>query len=311
MIGTVQKQTRNRDRKEDTMYSSVRERLIHLHHCRGAGWKTIHRLLEIDPTFSSVFTLPSSALRTRLPLSSQQYTQFFQDLHSPHIESMIKTYKDKNIHVITIFDSEYPPLLKHIYEPPWVLYAKGNTRLLSSFKMISIVGTRQPTKEGIQSLRQLVPPLVANDWVIVSGLAIGIDTLAHEMTIENGGHTIAIIAGGFEHIYPRQNKRLADQLLDGHLILSEHPPHVRPQKWHFPLRNRIISGISLGTIVVQAKERSGSLITALLALEQGREVFAVPGPIFLEQSKGPNMLIQQGAKLVHSATDIFEEFSYI
>lgn len=291
------------------MYSSVRERLIHLHHCRGASWKTIHRLFQIDPTFSSIFTLSPSVLQTYLPLSSQQYTLFFQDLHSLHIQSMIKTYKDNHIRVITIFDSDYPPLLKHIYEPPWVLYAKGNIDLLSSLKIISIVGTRQPTKEGIESLRRLIPPLVADGWVIVSGLAVGIDTQAHEIAIENGGNTIAVIAGGFNHIYPKQNKKLAKRLMDDHLILSEHPPHVRPQKWHFPLRNRIISGISLGTVVVQAKEKSGSLITASLALEQGREVFAVPGPIFLEQSKGPNMLIQQGAKLVHSASDIFEEFS--
>lgn len=291
------------------MYSSVRERLIHLHHCRGASWKTIHRLFQIDPTFSSIFTLSPSVLQTYLPLSSQQYTRFFQDLHSLHIQSMIKTYKDNHIRVITIFDFDYPPLLKHIYEPPWVLYAKGNIDLLSSLKVISIVGTRQPTKEGIESLRRLIPPLVAHDWIIVSGLAVGIDTLAHEIAIESGGNTIAVIAGGFNHIYPKQNKKLAKRLMDDHLILSEHPPHVRPQKWHFPLRNRIISGISLGTVVVQAKEKSGSLITASLALEQGREVFAVPGPIFLEQSKGPNMLIQQGAKLVHSASDIFEEFS--
>lgn len=291
------------------MYSSVRERLIHLHHCRGASWKTIHRLFQIDPTFSSIFTLSPSVLQTYLPFSSQQYTLFFQDLHSLHIQSMIKTYKDNHIRVITIFDLDYPPLLKHIYEPPWVLYAKGNIDLLSSLKIISIVGTRQPTKEGIESLRRLIPPLVADGWVIVSGLAVGIDTQAHEIAIENGGNTIAVIAGGFNHIYPKQNKKLAKRLMDDHLILSEHPPHVRPQKWHFPLRNRIISGISLGTVVVQAKEKSGSLITASLALEQGREVFAVPGPIFLEQSKGPNMLIQQGAKLVHSASDIFEEFS--
>ncbi|WP_420769132.1 DNA-processing protein DprA [Parageobacillus thermoglucosidasius] len=291
------------------MYSSVRERLIHLHHCRGASWKTIHRLFRIDPTFASVFTLPSSVLQTYIPLPLQRYSLFFKDLHSLHIQSMIKTYKDNHIHAITIFDSDYPPLLKHIYEPPWVLYAKGDLHLLSSLKMISIVGTRQPTKEGIKSLRRLIPPLVADGWIIVSGLAAGIDTLAHEMAIQHGGNTIAVIAGGVNHIYPKQNQQLANQLMDGHLVLSEYPPHVRPQKWHFPLRNRIISGISLGTVVVQAKEKSGSLITASLALEQGREVFAVPGPIFLEQSKGPNMLIQQGAKLVHSANDIVEEFS--
>jgi DNA processing protein len=299
------------DRKENKMYDSVRERLIHLHHCRGAGWKTIRRLVDMDPTFSSLFALSPDVLQTYLSLSPQQRTVFFQDLYSPQIESMVKTYRDKNIHIITIFDLDYPPLLKHIYEPPWVLYAKGNTKLLSNLKMISIVGTRRPTKEGAESLRQLVPPLAADGWVIVSGLAAGIDTMAHEMAVESGGKTIAVIGGGFDHIYPRQNEKLAKQLMEEHLVLAEHPPHIRPQKWHFPSRNRIISGLSLGTVVVQAKARSGSLITALFALEQGREVFAVPGPIFLEQAKGPNMLIQQGAKLVQCAADIAAEFPYL
>ncbi|WP_199426055.1 DNA-processing protein DprA [Thermaerobacillus caldiproteolyticus] len=293
------------------MYSSVRERLIHLHHCRGVNWKTIARFLEVDPSLSSIFSFSYSDFAQLLSISPEQCSLLFQDLHSLAIQSMIKTYRDKNIHAITIFDRCYPPLLKHIFEPPWVLYARGNIEWLSSFKMISIVGTRKPTSEGIESLRLLLPPLISNGWLIVSGLAVGIDAAAHEMTIECGGKTIAVTAGGFQHIYPQQNRKLAEQLMRDHLILSEYPPHTKPQKWHFPLRNRIISGLSLGTVVIQAKERSGSLITAALALEQGREVFAVPGSILIEQSKGTNFLIQQGAKLVRSAADIIEEFFYL
>jgi DNA processing protein len=293
------------------MYSSVQERLIHLHHCRGVGWKTIARLFEIDPSLSSIFSLPYSALTSMLSISREQCSLFFKDLHSLAIQSMIKTYRDKNIHIITIFDHHYPLLLKHIFEPPWVLYAKGNIEWLSTLKMISIVGTRKPTKEGIQSLNVLLPPLIQDGWLIVSGLALGIDTAAHEMAIKCGGKTIAVIAGGLNYIYPKQNRTLAERLMREHLIVSEHPPHIKPQKWHFPLRNRIISGLSLGTVVIQAKEKSGSLITAALALEQGRDVFAVPGSIFVEQANGTNHLIQQGAKLVRSAKDIIDEFAHL
>lgn len=289
------------------MYSSVRERLIHLHHCRGVGWKTIDQLLRMDPTLSSLFSLPASTMS----IFPERNSLFFQDLHSPAIKSMIKTYKDNHIHVITIFDDDYPKWLKHIFQPPWVLYAKGKREWLSSAKMISVVGTRQPTAEGIRALKTLLPPLIEAGWTIVSGLALGIDIAAHELTVNQRGKTIAVIAGGIEHIYPKQHRVLAEQLMHDHLIVSEYPPQTKPQKWQFPLRNRIISGLSLGTVVVQAKEKSGSLITASHALEQGREVFAVPGSIFLEQANGTNKLIQQGAKLVRTAQDILEEFEHI
>ncbi|WP_027408672.1 DNA-processing protein DprA [Anoxybacteroides tepidamans] len=292
------------------MYSSPQERLVHLHHCRGVNWKIISRLLKIDPSLSSIFSLPYTSVASMLSISLEQYSLFFQDLHSIDIQSMIKTYRDKNIHTITIFDENYPKWLKHIFEPPWVLYVKGNVEVLSAHKMISIVGTRQPTKEGIRALHVLVPPLVQHGWVIVSGLALGIDAAAHKTAMECGGKTIAVIAGGIDHIYPPKNRMLAEQLMSEHLVVSEYPPHTKPKKWQFPLRNRIISGLSLGTVVIQAKEKSGSLITASLALEQGREVFAVPGSIFLEQSNGTNRLIQQGAKLVCSAQDILDEFAY-
>ncbi|ANB58418.1 DNA protecting protein DprA [Anoxybacillus sp. B7M1] len=293
------------------MYTSLRERLIHLHHCRGAGWKTIHRLLQQDPSLSSIFSLSYSTLASFMSISPEQYSLFFQDLHSIDMQSMIKTYRDNNIHIVTVFDDIYPKWLKHIFAPPWVLYAKGNIEWLSSCKMISMVGTRKPTEEGIRALRLLVPPLIQHDWTIVSGLALGIDAAAHQTAVQSGGKTIAVIAGGVEHIYPKQNRSLAEKLMNEHLVVSEYPPHTKPQKWQFPLRNRIISGLSLGTVVVQAKEKSGSLITASLALEAGREVFAVPGSIFLEQADGTNQLIQMGAKLVRSAWDIMEEFSAI
>ncbi|WPZ19501.1 DNA-processing protein DprA [Geobacillus subterraneus] len=293
------------------MYDTVRDRLIHLHHCRGAGWKTIRYLMEADPTLSAPFSLPPAVLRPLVPLSGAQWAAFFHDLHSIDMQSVVKTYSDQGIRIITVFDLDYPPLLKHIYDPPWVLYAKGNIRLLRETKLISIVGTRRPTKEGIEALEKLVPPLAAAGWTIVSGLAFGIDVCAHQLAVRHGGTTIAVIAGGLNHIYPKEHRSFARQLMNEQLIIAEHPPATKPQTWQFPARNRIISGLSLGTLVVQAKVKSGSLITASYALEQGREVFAVPGPINVAEAAGPNMLIQHGAKLVQEAADITIEFPYV
>jgi DNA processing protein len=293
------------------MYLSLRERLVHLHHCRGIGWKSIARLLQLDPSLSTIFSLPYDTLSAYLPITKEQSLLFFQDLHSLSIQSMIKTYKEKNIHIVTILDKEYPDLLKNIHDPPWVLYAKGNLEWLNLHKIISVVGTRTPTSEGLQAVQALVLPLVQKGWVIVSGLASGIDTAVHQTAIQYGGKTIAVIAGGLSHIYPKTNLALANEIMKNHLLISEYPPHMQPQKWQFPLRNRIISGLSHGTVIIQANERSGSLITAQMALEQGREVFAVPGSIFLEQAKGTNRLIQQGAKLVLCSEDITDEFTHL
>ncbi|MGZ0085234.1 DNA-processing protein DprA [Caldibacillus thermoamylovorans] len=293
------------------MYDTVRDRLIHLHHCRGAGWKTIQALLAVDATLSAPFSLSPSALRSLVPLSDAQWNGFFHDLHAIDMQRLLQTYRSRGIRLITLWDADYPPLLKHIHAPPWVLYAKGNLALLQQVKLISIVGTRHPTKEGIAALEKLVPPLVSAGFTIVSGLAFGIDVCAHQLAVRHGGTTIAVIAGGLDHVYPKAHRSFARQLMEEHLVIAEHPPATRPQPWQFPARNRIISGLSLGTIVVQARVKSGSLITAAYALEQGREVFAVPGPIGLAESAGPNTLIQHGAKLVQQADDVIAEFPYL
>lgn len=157
----------------------------------------------------------------------------------------------------------------------------------------------------------VLPPLIQNGWIVVSGLAKGIDAEAHRLCLRHHGETIAVIAGGLYYMYPPENESLFRQLATTQLIISEYPPFVRPQTWHFPMRNRIISGLSLGTLVVQAKERSGSLITAHFALQQGREVFAIPGDITTKEALGTNRLIQQGAKLILSSEDIEEEFRHL
>ncbi|MFD1705869.1 DNA-processing protein DprA [Siminovitchia sediminis] len=215
-------------------------------------------------------------------------------------------YDANSISVITFQDEEYPEILREIHDPPLILYTVGNKDLLQK-PAIAIVGARTADDYANTAISLLLPPLIEQQLVIISGLAKGADTIAHEQTICMDGKTIGVLAGGFFHLYPPENKVLAEQMKKNHLILSEYPPIWKPQKWHFPMRNRIISGLAQGTVIIQAKEKSGSLITADFALEEGREVFAVPGPISSPLSAGTNRLIQQGAKLVTSGHDILEE----
>lgn len=282
-----------------------KQRLVHLHHCRGIGWKAIFDILTHDPTLTSLFQHHHAPY---LPTATQH--QLFQDLQSKTIREQINQYRLNHIHVLTYFDEEYPALLKEIYQPPWVLYGKGRLALLGKEKL-AVVGSRKGTEYGKKAIAELFPSLIKKGLVIVSGLAAGIDTAAHEGALEYGGETIAIIAGGLYHIYPKSNKDLALQIMKNHLVLSEYPPHTFPSRWQFPARNRIISGMSRGTFVVEAMIKSGSLITANFALEEGREVFALPGSIFDPLSAGTNDLIKQGAKLVQTADDIIEELGYL
>ncbi|MEH7234785.1 DNA-processing protein DprA [Bacillus sp. JJ1562] len=285
----------------------IRENLIHLHHCRGIGWKSIFRILQHDPTLTSIYNYPSAFYEKILPLTKNQVSIFLKDLHSLSIQSMLKQYSNNNVGIITIFDQEYPQLLKQIFDPPWVLYTAGDKTLLNSEKLLSVVGSRTPTATSRQSMSKVLVPLIKQKWVLVSGLARGIDTMAHRLAIEHNGKTIAVIAGGLQHIYPLENKELATTITQNHILISEYPPFTKPEKWQFPMRNRIISGLSQGTLVVEAKERSGSLITADQALDQGREVFAIPGSILEHSCVGTNKLIQSGAKMVLNSEDILSE----
>ncbi len=170
---------------------------------------------------------------------------------------------------------------------------------------LAVVGSRQATPYGKNAIRLLFPELIENGVIIVSGLAKGIDALAHESAIKNDGKTIAVIAGGLYHIYPKENMNLALEMMKTQLVVSEYPPDTKPLKWHFPARNRIISGLSIGTFIIEAKRKSGSLITANYAVNEGREVFSLPGSIFNPYSIGTNDLIQQGAKLVTKCSRTF------
>jgi DNA processing protein len=209
---------------------------------------------------------------------------------------------------LVAFDSkDYPPLLKQIPDAPLLLYVRGDAKVLSQYA-VAIVGTRRPSAYGSSVAHRLAHDLALRQLVVVSGLARGIDSAAHHGALEGQGKTVAVLGSGIDVIYPRENKRLAEEIAKSGAVISEFPPGTGPTPENFPIRNRIISGLSLGVVVVEAAEYSGSLITARLALEQNREVFAVPGNITSAQSFGPNHLIKQGAKLVDQWMDVIEEF---
>ncbi|WP_306461613.1 DNA-processing protein DprA [Alkalicoccobacillus porphyridii] len=260
-----------------------------------------------DPALIKIYSLSPSELHDYVIPSLKNPQEFYLDLHRSPPNQTFKQLLHDNIDVLTYFDLEYPRLLKQIYDPPWVLYMKGNSKLLQLERSLAVVGTRHPTKLGTKSISSLLPPLINQKFIIISGLARGIDRLAHIEAIKHGGATIAVLGSGLNVPYPKENLQLFNYMCHHQLVISEYPPATPPTKWQFPNRNRIISGLAQGLLVVEAAKKSGSLISADQALEQGREVFAVPGPIFSDMSQGTNHLIQQGAKLVREPEDILSE----
>jgi DNA processing protein len=210
---------------------------------------------------------------------------------------------------VLCFDSEkYPEHLKNIHNPPVILYARGNLDILN-LPAIGIVGSRAASGYGLSVAERLGFQLADAGVSVISGLALGIDTAAHQGALNAQGKTLAVLGCGLDVVYPTANRDLWQRIGSQGLLLTEYPLGTRPEGFRFPARNRIISGLSLGLVVVEAARRSGSLITARHAMEQGREVFAVPGRVDSVKSAGPHRLVQEGAKLVHDITDIFEELS--
>ena len=209
-------------------------------------------------------------------------------------------------HLVTWADTDYPPLLREIPDPPVVLYVIGDRQSLSR-PQFAIVGSRNPTPMGRENAQAFAKTLAGAGLTITSGLALGIDGAAHRGALEAGGMTIAVAGTGLDRVYPARHRDLAHEVVQHGALVSEFPLGTPPKPENFPVRNRIISGLSLGTLVVEAALQSGSLITARLATEQGREVFAIPGSIHSPQARGCHALIRQGAKLVETAQDILEE----
>ena len=221
-------------------------------------------------------------------------------------QEMVKV-AEARVEIIALDDPRYPPVLKEIYDPPLVLYVRGAVDVLS-MPGIAVVGTRHPTPYGVGMAERLACDLSNQGLVILSGLARGVDTASHRGAIQARGKTVAVMGTGVDEIYPRENKRLAEQILSfGGALISEFAMATPPTPQNFPIRNRIISGLSAGVLVVEAAEYSGTRITARCALEQSREVFAVPGNVTNKNAWGPNTLIKQGAKLVATWEDVWEE----
>lgn len=208
----------------------------------------------------------------------------------------------------SILDEIYPWDLSEIYNPPALLFYQGNIDLIELPK-VAVVGSRDSSKLGNQSVQKIIKEL-NNELIIVSGLARGIDTVAHMAALQNGGRTIAVIGTGLDVFYPKANKKLQAYIGKNHLVLSEYGPGEQPLKFHFPERNRIIAGLCRGVIVAEAKMRSGSLITCERAMEEGRDVFAIPGSILDGKSDGCHHLIQEGAKCIMSGSDVLSEFDF-
>jgi len=222
------------------------------------------------------------------------------------IENDLRWVDQAENSVITFYDPLYPAQLKEISNPPALLFTRGNTKLLTQ-PQISIVGSRNPSPLGHQSAIDFSQSLAQYGFTITSGLALGIDAASHQGALNVNGNTIAVTGTGLDRVYPARNKELATQISQTGLLISEFPPGTTAKANHFPRRNRIISGLCIGLLVVEAAKKSGSLITARMALEQNREVFAIPGSIHNPLARGCNALIKEGAKLVENTQDILDE----
>lgn len=274
------------------------------------------RFQQIRQNFNGAlgfWTAGESELRT-CGLPEALISQFLTFRRKFRIAPYLDILKHKGITALTSADSRYPSLLKEIPDAPFVLYALGDTGFLESVSgmpALAVVGTRKMTPYGRSVTEQLSGELSRFGFVIVSGMAYGVDAVAHASALSSGGRTIAVLGCGADVIAPPGNTGLYHEIIQSGrgLILSEMPIGMRPNKGLFPVRNRLISGLSLGVLVTEGSETSGSLITAKYASEQGREVFAVPGPVNRETSRGPSILIKQGAKLVESVSDILEELN--
>lgn len=278
----------------------------------GIGPQKIFNLLAKFHAFENVFLADQKSLNEVEGISSTLSAKIvnaksnYSSLRNS-FEKELEKLSSLNGNIITYFDNEFPSLLKNIYFPPIFLYTIGNIKLLNE-NCIAVVGTREPSAYGKMVAEKFASELVKNGLTVVSGLARGIDSIAHSSTINANGNTIAVIGTGLDIVYPPENKKLFERIKEHGLIISEYELGTKPDAQNFPRRNRIISGISLGTLVVETKIVGGALYTAAYALDQGREVFAIPGPINNKQSDGTNSLIQKGeAKLVVKVEDILNE----
>lgn len=274
-----------------------------------------HRLEE-EKIYLNALNLAFQENLLKLPQFVSQYPSFYdafieyqkrQPVSFDPLKEWEKLIKN-NIQFLILSDPNYPSLLKEIPNPPLGLYVKGEIPDYTNYHYLAVVGTRKNSSYGKLVIETLIKNLIPYQFVIISGLALGIDTWCHKIALDEGGKTIAVLGTGLDKIYPANNKTLSQKIIENGALISEYPLSTPPLKHHFPWRNRIISGLAPATLVIEAPKTSGALITANFALEQNRDVFAVPGSIFNKTSLGTNNLIKSGAKLISQIEDILEEY---
>lgn len=287
-----------------------KETLIWLHSLTKITNKSIEKLINTLGDISLIWNISNKEIIQLESLSEEVKSEIIRCRNKVNLEELMNKIESEKVNIITIYDEQYPEKLRNIFDYPKVLYIKGDF-IHKDELLISIVGSRKATPYGRWAAEKFSGELSKLGVTIVSGMASGIDTVAHKGALKNEGRTVAVLGSGVDVVYPKSNRKLYDDIKDNGCIISEFPLGTEPMPYNFPQRNRIISGMSLGTIVIEATEKSGSLITAYHAMEQGREVFAVPGNINSIYSKGTNMLIRDGAKIILDIEDILEEIQVI
>lgn len=270
----------------------------------------IGRLMKNLENYEDIFHLDREQLKNYFKIDDDTINSIY-DSKTKDFTKHFEKLKNLGIKIVSLKDKNYPKMLRNIAQPPIFLYYKGDLSLVEKERIIAIVGTRKATTYGKNCCEKIVDELVDGDVVIVSGLAMGIDTISHRRTLQKNGKTIAVVGSGLDVVYPLENRKYWEEIGEKGLLISEVPLGTPPNSFNFPRRNRIIVGLSRGVSVIESREKGGSLITAFLALEEGRDVFAVPGDIFSPVSLGTNELIKKSeAKLITSGKDILEEYGW-
>jgi len=280
------------------------ESIVRLNLTRGVGARTYYRLVAAFGSAEAILEAPRHAIE-RVEGVSEAVAEAIAGGCEADAQAELELVGNTGAEVITIEHPDYPETLKKIYDPPLVLYVRGHLR--RDEPALAVVGTRRPTYYGRQQAAKIAGSLAMHGWSIVGGLARGIDAAAHEAALAAGGKTIAVLGSGLLKVYPPENRKLADQIAEGGAVVSEFPMTAVPDPWNFPRRNRVISGLCRGVIVIEAAASSGSLITATWAVEQNRLVFALPGRVDSLQSAGCHALIRDGATLIEDADDVLGE----
>lgn len=279
---------------------------LKLHSLKGLNNANKGRLLAHYEQPSAIFDAPLDEIKSLLPETSIKLKTVFNQQDDQRLNQQLDLLRQHTISIVLHNTPDYPALLKQLNDAPPVLFTRGDISLLNG-PQLAIVGSRNASPSGLKTAKDFAASFARSGLTITSGLALGIDAAAHQGAVNEIGRTIAVVATGLDQVYPQRNLALAKEIVSNGLMISEFPPLTPARREHFPRRNRLISGLSLGVLVVEADTRSGSLITARLAGEQGREIFAIPGSIHLPTSRGCHQLIRQGAKLVETTTDVLEE----